>query len=103
MKAFSFFFHTYMYFYCLVHFLSLSFFSLSLSPPFPSLSLYRYRRIAGDKCVDGNDTFYSDVTVECPVLPPADMLISTDRIIVGVNYLLNFNLEQNSVSTTELS
>ncbi|XP_011403900.1 PREDICTED: VPS10 domain-containing receptor SorCS1-like [Amphimedon queenslandica] len=55
-----------------------------------------YRRIAGDKCKDGNETFYQSVMVRCPVLPPADMTITTDNYHVRANTEVTFTLEQRS-------
>ena len=58
----------------------------------------RYRKIAGDKCIDGNETFYLDVSVQCPVLGPGDMSITVQQLIIPFNKSISFTLHQYSVS-----
>ena len=58
----------------------------------------RYRKIAGDKCVNGNETFYLPVSVECPVEGPADMSIIATTITAYVGQNITFTLLQRSVS-----
>ena len=63
-------------------------------PFFPS----RYRKVAGDKCIHGNQSFYLPISVTCPVLPPADMTIMTSNYHVRANKEITFTLEQRNVS-----
>lgn len=58
----------------------------------------RYRKVAGDKCINGNQTFYLPVSVECPVEGPADMSITATTITARVGENVTFTLSQHSVS-----
>ncbi len=61
---------------------------------------FRYRKIAGDKCVQGEDTFFLPIVQDCPLQAPTDIELRTiDNVYsVLVEDTVNFKFTQGQVN-----
>ncbi len=60
----------------------------------------RYRKIAGDKCVKGGETFYLPLVQTCPLQAPGDinLFVTDDSYTVLVGETVHFQFTQGQVS-----
>ena len=60
--------------------------------------MFRYRKIASDKCVQGKDTFFLPVVKDCPVQAPGDIDLRTTNnvqtVLVGDTVTFQFTQGQ---------
>ena len=69
-------------------------------PPPPSSPLllsfshtHSYRKVAGDHCVPGNETYFLQITRPCPIRPPQGLFIS-HPLVITPGESVTFNLTQ---------
>ena len=81
-----------------MHHVWLSLSERPLPPPLPSSSLspshsHSYRKVAGDHCVPGNETYFLPTRRHCPVRAPRGLFIS-HPLLITPGQSVTFNLTQ---------
>ena len=60
--------------------------------------IYRYRKIASNKCHDGVTDEYSSKLTECPMIGPKGLQIVSEKSFIAKGTKAIFHLTQESVS-----
>ena len=63
--------------------------------------IYRYRKIASNKCHDGVTDEYSSKLTECPMIGPKGLQIVSEKSFIAKGTKAIFHLTQESVSSVK--